>query len=155
MAIAALMAVLAGLGMYGDAGTNNVQRAIGIIVIIGGIIGIPMAMRTFLQAKEPIVIDQIGIQLPSRPLIPWYEVRGADLYVNRSTRMVMIVVSDDFLSRFHAATNPMVRMVSMVDKGVSRTPAIYLPTTLKVNKPAFVAWLARMAGHAAVIRAAR
>ena len=146
MVLAAAMAALAGLGMYGDAGDNDVQRALGVLFMIGGIIGIPMAIRTFMRAKRPIVIDEVGIQLPSRPLIPWYEVRGTDLYVNRSARMVMIKVSEDFLGRFHSATNPMVRVIAMIDKGVSRTPAIYLPTTLKVNKVAFAVWLARAAG---------
>lgn len=140
------MAVLAGIGMYGDAGTNDVQRVIGILVMIGGVIGIPMAVRTFRRGKEPIVIDHVGIQLPSRPLIPWYEVRGTDVYTSRASNSVMIVVSEDFLSRFHSDTNPLVRFVSMADKGITRAPAIYLPTTIKVNAFAFAVWLAGAAG---------
>lgn len=147
MAIAALLGVLAGLGMYGDAEPNSGQRIAGIIAMIFcGVIGFPMSIRTFLRGKQPIVIDDVGIRLPSRPLIPWYEVRGAGIYQNRSTRMVMIEVSEGFLSRFHADTNPMIRTVSMIDKTVLRRPAIFLPTTLKVDKAAFAEWLAAMAG---------
>lgn len=151
MAIGAAMAVLAGIGMYGDAGTNDVQRVIGVIVTIGGIIGIPMAIRTFMRGNEPIVIDTTGIQLPSRPLIPWYEVRGTNVYSSRGTHSPMIVVSPEFLERFHSGTNPLVRLFSVVNKGITRTPAIYLPTTLtangtRVNAFALAAWLGAVAG---------
>lgn len=152
LAIAAVMAVLAGIGMYGDAGDNEVQRVIGIIVMIGGIIGIPMAIRTYRRGKEPIVIDGQGIRLPSRPLIPWHEVQGTDVFANQGSFSPMIVVSDAFRVQFHRNTNPMVRLFSVVNRGVSRTPAIYLPTTLRHNGTRihpylFAAWLAVAAKH--------
>lgn len=153
MILVALMSVLAGFGMYGDAGTNDVQRVIGVMVMIGGVIGIPWAVRTFLRGKQPIVIDALGIQMPSRPLIPWYEVRGTDVFSYRGSFSVMIVVSDEFLSRFHSATNPLVRLFSIANKGMMRVPAIYLPSTIKVHPFAFAAWIAHVAAqHAGVGR---
>lgn len=149
MVLAAVMAALAGLGMYGDAASsdNDVQRVIGILVMIGGVIGIPWAVRTFMRGKQPIVIDALGIQMPSRPLIPWYEVRGADVFSYRGSHSVMIVVSGEFLSQFHSNTNPLVRLFSVANKGMMRVPAIYLPSTVKVHPFAFAAWIAEVAGH--------
>lgn len=147
MALASAMASLAGVGMYGDAGDNDVQRALGVMVMIGGLVGIPIAIRTFMRGKEPIVIDHLGIQMPSRPLIPWPEITGADVFSYRGSYSVMILVSDGFLARFHANTNPLVRFFSIANKRMMRVPAIYLPTTIKVNPFAFAAWIATVARH--------
>lgn len=147
MVLAAAMAALAGFGMYGDAGDNDVQRVIGIVVIVGGLIGIPIAIRTFMRGKEPIVIDHLGIQMPSRPLIPWPEVMGANVFSYRGSYSVMILVSDGFLSRFHANTNPFVRFFSITNRRMMHVPAIYLPTTIKVNPYAFAAWIHTVARH--------
>jgi hypothetical protein len=147
MALAAAMAALAGLGMYGDAGDNDVQRTFGILFMIGGVVGIPMAIWTFMRGKQSIVIDQWGIQMPPRPLIPWPEVHGADVFAYRGSHSVMILVSDGFLTRFHANTNPLVRFFSVVNKRMMRVPAIYLPSTIKVNPFAFAAWIHMVAKH--------
>jgi hypothetical protein len=135
-AIAILAAGVVTGAREGSASTTAI-----VMLLFGALLGVPAVFWLLVQRNKTVVVETDGVRLLNGYLLPWEGIEFAGIWSHRSNHSVAIQLTGEAMRAYTAQQSPAARMLTKTNAGLTRSRAVFLPSTLEGNAAEFALWL--------------
>lgn len=128
--------------------SDGVGRVVGWVAIVffglGAVVMAAQAWQARRGGPTGLVVDADGVRaLRGGVDVPWSGIVGTHLFSHRGTRVVQLVLDEEFAERWYAGLSATNRALARASRGAAGgRPVASLPQTLDADPAALAAWLA-------------